>query len=61
MKSRRCLTILIPSHPQDEKGQPYVLQAVKKAEALVVAETGYNHEYIPIEGWAPFRVSLRVV
>ena len=38
---------------KDEKGKPVVLEAVKKAEALVNAQA-LNKEYLPIEGNAAF-------
>ncbi len=40
---------------RDSAGKPYILSVVKAAEARAVADPAYNHEYIPIEGYAPFR------
>ncbi|EWM21138.1 aspartate aminotransferase [Nannochloropsis gaditana] len=46
---------------RDSSGKPYVLDVVKAAEARVVADTSYNHEYVPIEGWAPFRLASQKI
>ena len=46
---------------RDSKGKPYILNVVKKAEARVVADPTYNHEYIPIEGLASFREGAQKV
>jgi aspartate/tyrosine/aromatic aminotransferase len=46
---------------RDSSGKPYVLDVVKAAEARVVADTSYNHEYVPIEGWTPFRLASQKI
>lgn len=42
-----------------EEGQPLVLDVVKKAEALIIADPSANHEYLPIDGHAGFRALSR--
>lgn len=39
---------------RDNYGKPWILPAVKKAEAKLVASADYNHEYLSIEGHKPF-------
>eukprot|EP00624_Nannochloropsis_granulata_P006712 evm.model.NODE_50841_length_62998_cov_26.109304.19 len=46
---------------RDSHGRPYILNVVKAAEARVIADPTYNHEYVPIEGWAPFRLASQQV
>ncbi|GAB5034884.1 aspartate aminotransferase [Nannochloropsis oceanica] len=46
---------------RDSHGKPYILDVVKAAEARVIADPMYNHEYVPIEGWAPFRLASQQV
>ncbi|KAI9032081.1 pyridoxal phosphate-dependent transferase [Hyaloraphidium curvatum] len=38
---------------RDDQGRPWVLPVVRKAEKMVL-EGGYDHEYLPMEGYAPF-------
>ncbi|EGV63801.1 Aspartate aminotransferase, cytoplasmic [Yamadazyma tenuis] len=39
---------------RDNNGKPWILPAVKKAEAQLVSGANYNHEYLSIEGFAGF-------
>ncbi|CEP24895.1 AAT2 [Cyberlindnera jadinii] len=39
---------------RDENGKPWVLPSVKRAEKLLQEDPSYNHEYLPIQGFAPF-------
>ena len=45
---------------RDEKGRPYVLQCVRKAEAALV-KSQPGHEYLPIGGLESFNVGARVM
>lgn len=39
---------------RDNSGKPWILPAVKKAEAKLIASPDYNHEYLSITGFEPF-------
>ncbi|CDR45088.1 CYFA0S16e01970g1_1 [Cyberlindnera fabianii] len=39
---------------RDENGKPWVLPSVKEAEKQLHADPSYNHEYLPIAGFAAF-------
>ncbi|KXS20079.1 PLP-dependent transferase [Gonapodya prolifera JEL478] len=39
---------------RDDQGQPWVLPVVKKAELQLVQSPSYDHEYLGMEGYAPF-------
>ncbi|ODV80264.1 aspartate aminotransferase [Suhomyces tanzawaensis NRRL Y-17324] len=39
---------------RDENGKPWILPAVRQAEAKLVASPDYNHEYLSIGGYEPF-------
>jgi aspartate aminotransferase len=46
---------------RDDNGKPWILPAVKLAEAKLVASPGYNHEYLGISGFAPFTTNAAKV
>lgn len=39
---------------RDNSGKPWILPLVRAAEAALQKDPGYNHEYLPIAGYAPF-------
>lgn len=39
---------------RDNNGKPWILPAVRKAEAKLVSDPNYNHEYLAIEGFGAF-------
>lgn len=39
---------------RDNSGKPWILPSVRKAEKKLHADPSYNHEYLPINGYAPF-------
>lgn len=39
---------------RDNNGKPWILPAVKQAEVKLINDPNYNHEYLPIEGYANF-------
>lgn len=44
---------------RDENDQPWVLPTVKKVETHIAADAATNHEYLPMEGLAPFVSAAR--
>lgn len=47
---------------RDENGKPWILPAVRAAEKKLQEDKNYNHEYLAIEGYAPFvREAARVI
>lgn len=39
---------------RDENGKPWVLPSVKEADKLIHEDPEFNHEYLPIQGFASF-------
>ncbi|KAK6203019.1 aspartate aminotransferase [Scheffersomyces amazonensis] len=39
---------------RDNSGKPWILPAVKQAEAKLIGSADYNHEYLSISGFEPF-------
>lgn len=39
---------------RDNNGKPWILPAVKQAEAKLINDPNYNHEYLAIEGYGDF-------
>jgi aspartate aminotransferase len=39
---------------RDNNGKPWILPAVKQAEAKLINDPSYNHEYLAIEGYGAF-------
>ncbi|KAH3679477.1 hypothetical protein WICMUC_000967 [Wickerhamomyces mucosus] len=39
---------------RDENGKPWILPSVKEAEKLLQQDPEFNHEYLPLNGFAPF-------
>jgi len=46
---------------RNNEGKPYVLQAVRKAEALIAADKTLDHEYLAIEGHQGFYEAARAM
>ncbi|CAM9011821.1 hypothetical protein WICANDRAFT_30060 [Wickerhamomyces anomalus NRRL Y-366-8] len=39
---------------RDENGKPWILPSVKEADKLIHEDPAFNHEYLPIQGFASF-------
>lgn len=52
-QSKEKLNIVVGAY-RTEEGKPYVLNSVKKAEAIILNSGEYNKEYLPIDGLQAF-------